>query len=166
MDSNKKFYFAIFFTSFLITWLLYIYWLDKDDFDYEFREKLKTTGIIIDVYSEAIEHEFNDHRQVKQNIVNYIDYSYVVDKIKYINNDKVYNTKYSALSQVEVEYVKCNPSNSKVVGSSKYSYNFFIRNIIPVLIISIFGVFGILLILDFFTKSNRVNDLLDFIKTP
>lgn len=161
MKPSDKTYLVIFLTCFTITWLCYIFWLEKDEFDFEYREKETTNAIIFDLYTNIVEEEINDHRQIKQHEINYLEYSYIADGIEYTNSGKFFNGNYSVSDLVQIEYVKNNPKNSRIKGQIKFSYNYFIRNIIMVAIFSLLMMFGIISLLDFLkNKLNKENSFI------
>ena len=119
--------------SFVITWLCLIFWLDKKEFDLEFREKESTTAIIFNVGSDEVVQELYDGRETNVYDVNYIEYSYYVDGKKYKYGSEYYGDSYSISDEIEIEYVKSNPLYSKIKGN-KYRFNYFIRNFIIVVL--------------------------------
>jgi hypothetical protein len=136
--------------SFVIVWLCLIFWLDKKEFDLEFREKETTTGIIFNLGTEDIVEELYDGRKTKAHKVKYIEYSYIVGGVKYKYGSEYYRNDFSVSDKIQIEYVKSDPGNSRVKGLKKDSFNYFIRNLIIVSILSLVLMFGLISILDSF----------------
>ena len=135
--------------SFVITWLCLIFWLDKKEFDLEFREKESTTAIIFNVGSDEVVQELYDGRETNVYDVNYIEYSYYVDGKKYKYGSEYYGDSYSISDEIEIEYVKSNPLYSKIKGN-KYRFNCFIRNFRIVSAFSLILMFCLINVLYFF----------------
>lgn len=152
--NNISFILIIYLVSFVIVWLCFIFWLDKNEFDLEFREKETTTAIIFNLETDEIVEELYEGRQTNVHKVKYIEYFYLVDGIKYEYGSESFGNEYSVADEIQIEYLKSNPSISKVKGLINYSYNYFIRNLILVVIFSLFLMIGIISIIDSFRKSN------------
>ncbi|SFZ91326.1 hypothetical protein SAMN05428642_1021 [Flaviramulus basaltis] len=160
MKKINNFFLIIYSISFVIVWLFYIFWLDKKEFDLEFREKETTSAIIFNLGTDEIVEELYEGRQTNVHQVKYIEYSYFVDGKKYEYGSEYYGNNYSVSDEIQIEYVKSNPSNSKVRGLKNYSFNYFIRNLIMVSIFSLLLSIGIISIIDSLGKSEIFNRLL------
>jgi hypothetical protein len=145
--------------------MCYIFWLEKNDFDLEFREKETTTATIFNVGTDEIVEELYEGRKTNVHEVNYVEYSYSVDGKKHKYGNNYYGQNYSISDKIEIEYVKSNPSVSKIKGQNDYSFNYFIRNLIPVSIVSLIVMFCIFGILDFFPHAGASVSLVPTKKT-
>lgn len=164
MKKLNNLFLIIYFISFVIVWLCYIFWLDKKEFDLEFREKETTTALIFNLGTDEIVEELYDGRQTKVHNIKYIEYSYIVGSKKYKYESEYYGNDFSVSDEIQIEYVKSDPSNSKVKGLKKYSFNYFIRNLIMVSVFSLLLMFGLICIFDSLKKSEMFNRLLYKIK--
>jgi len=160
MKKINSYFLIIFLISFVVVWLCYIFWLDKKEFDLEFREKETTSAIIFNLGTDQIVEDLYDGRQTNVYDVKFIEYFYFVDGKKYEYGSEYYGNDYSISDKIQIEYVKSNPSISKVKGLKNYSFNYFIRNIIMVSVFSLLLMFGIISVIDFLEKSKIFNRLL------
>lgn len=147
--------------SFIIVWLCYIFWLEKDEFDLEFRDKKTTTAIIFNLGTNEVIDEMYDGRKTNVYDIKYIEYSYFVNGKKYKYGSEYYDNDYSVSDKIQIEYVKSNPSVSKVKGLKNYSFNYFVRNLIMVSIFSLFLMFGILITIESLLKSKLFNNIIN-----
>lgn len=138
--------------SFVITWLCFIFWLEKNEFDFEFREKETTTAIIFNLGTEQVVEELYNERVTNVYEVDYVEYSYSVDGKKYKYWSKYYGDSYSISDEIEIEYVKGNPLSSKIKGLNEYRFNYFIRNLMPVILISSIVMICLIGVLNFFLE--------------
>jgi hypothetical protein len=164
MKQLNNLFLIIYFISFVIVWLCYIFWFDKKEFDLEFRELETTTALIFNLGTDEIVEELYDGRQTKVHDIKYIEYSYIVGSKKFKYESEYYGNDFSVSDEIQIEYVKSDPSNSKVKGLKKYSFNYFIRNLLMVSVFSLLLMFGLISILDSLKKSEMFNRLLYKIK--
>ena len=117
--------------SFVITWLCLIFWVENEEFALEFRKKETTTAEVTNIEYDMIVQEQYDGRKANAYDVSHISYSYVVDgeKYEYGSTEYVNKSKYSISDKIEIEFVKNNPSISKIKGLNDYAYNFFFKEI-------------------------------------
>ena len=164
MKQLNNLFLIIYFISFVIVWLCYIFWFDKKEFDLEFRELETTTALIFNLGTDEIVEELYDGRQTKVHDIKYIEYSYIVGSKKFKYESEYYGNDFSVSDEIQIEYVKSDPSNSKVKGLKKYSFNYFIRNLLMVSVFSLLLMFGLISILDSLKKSEMFHRLLYKIK--
>lgn len=163
MKKKKKnsFLLIVYAISFITTWLCFIFLSDKNEFDLEFSEKETTTATIFNIGTDEVVEELYDGRKTNVYNVNYVEYVYYVDGKKHKYGSKYYGKNYSILDKIEIEYVENNPAISKIKGQNEYSFNYFIRNLIPVSIISLIIMFCFFGVLDFFPKLEILDKLYD-----
>jgi hypothetical protein len=118
----------------------------------EFSEKETTIATIFNIGVDEVIEELYEGRKTNIHYVNYVEYFYSVNGKKHKYGCKYYGKKYSISDKIKIEYVKRNPAISKIKGQNEYSFNYFIRNIIPVSIISLLIMFCFFKVLDFFKK--------------
>ena len=155
MDKKfNRFLLLVYLVSFIISWMFVIFWLDKNEFDFEFREKETTTAIIFNLDTNQVVEELYEGKKVNVHDVDFIEYSYVVNGGKFEWGSDNYGVDYSISDEIEIEYVKCNPLNSKIKGSPPFSFNYFVRNLILVIVISIIVMLFLTYVLDFLNISS------------
>ena len=154
MIKSTKNYIVIFFISFVISWLVTIFYFDKNAFDIEFREKTSTTAKIFNFGTHDVVEEYNDGRNVNAYDINYMEYSYFVDGIKYKYGSEHFKKGLSIGDEIEIEYVKSNPASSRLKGLKRYRFNFFIRNLIMVIIFSFIIMLGIVYVFNIFINKD------------
>jgi hypothetical protein len=152
MKNKKDFYLIVYLISFILVWVIYIFWFENNEFDLEFREKEIATATIFNTGTNEIVEELYDGRKTNVYENNYIEYSYYINGKTYKSGDSHYEENYSISDKIEIEYVKNNPSISRIKGQHKYSFNFFIRNLILVCVFSFLVMYCIIEIFDFFQK--------------
>ena len=145
-NKNKLIVYLI---SFIIVWLLYVFYLEKNDFDIEFREKGVTTATVFGFDSEEILEELYDGRKTNVYEVEYVEYSYVVNGEKYKYGSKKLGKEFSIGEEIQIEYVSSNPEVSRIKGMKIYAYNFFVRNLIMVSILALLLMIGIFYSVDY-----------------
>ena len=126
----------VYLISFVITWVCQIFLFDKNEFEFEFNEKETTTAEIYNIDTDEVIEELYDGRQTNVHEVKYIEYSYSVDGKNYKYGSEYTDGEFSISDIIEIEYLKKNPSFSKVKGLYNYRYNYFVRNLFSVSIIS------------------------------
>ncbi|WP_456311571.1 hypothetical protein [Pseudomonas shirazensis] len=152
MKKKNKFFLIVYIISFIITWLCFIFWSDKDEFDLEFSDKITITATIFNVGTDEVVEELYDGRKTNVYNVNYIEYFYYVNGKKINYGSKTYGKRYSISDKIEIEYVKNNPALSKIKAQNEYSFNYFIRNLVPVGTVSLIIMICFFGVLDFFSK--------------
>ena len=161
MKKKKSFLLIVYVISFITTWLCFIFWSDKNEFDLEFSEKKTTLATIFNIGTDEVVEELYDGRKTIVHNVNYVEYFYSVDGKKHKYGSKYYGENYSISDKIKIEYLENNPAISKIKGQNEYSFNYFIRNLIPVSIISLIIMFCFFGILDFFPKLKILDNLYD-----
>ncbi len=159
MKKKNSLILIVYAICFIITWLCFIFWSDKNKFDLEFREKETTTATIYNIGTDEVVDELYEGRKTNVYEVDYAEYFYIVDGIKYKDGSIFYGENYSISDKIKIEYVKSNPANSQIKGQNEYRFNYFIRKLIPVSLISIFFMFCFLSVLDFFSKLEMFEKL-------
>lgn len=152
MKNKKAFYLIVYLISFILVWVIYIFWFEKNKFDLEFREKAITTATIFNTGTNEIVEELYDGRKTYVYENNYIEYSYYIKGKTYKSGDNYYEENYSISDKIEIEYVKSYPSISRIKGHHEYSFNFFIRYLILVCVFSFLVMYCIIEIFNFFQK--------------
>ena len=151
---NNKVLIYSYIVSFFIVWLVFIFFVKKNDFDLEYREKDNASAVITKVEYDKEVREHYDGRRTEVYDYVYIEYNYSVNGKKYeygeISCDIAED--FEVGDKINIEYVKTNPSISNIKGLNDYSYNFFVRNLIPVIAISIFVMIGVVFIYDKYRK--------------
>lgn len=143
---NKTPWIVLIILSILSAWVFLIFYEEKDDFDIEFREKLKTTAIIENIETEKVFSGYDEGRELYHNAF-HIEYSYLVKGKKYIHSNTVYNElDYSISDKIEIEYVKTNSLNSRIKGLIDYRGSYFTRHLFRSLILAFFGMNGLIII--------------------
>lgn len=132
----KKELLLLYIFSFVITWICFVFWVNKDDFDIEYREKAIAVATIISLNGTEVEEEKYGGREIEIHDVEYVEYSYSVDGKLLKSSSLTYGEDYSIADNIQIEYVKSNPLNTRISDSPKYGFNYFIRNLIPVSIFS------------------------------
>ncbi|TDW52724.1 hypothetical protein EV144_1011416 [Flavobacterium sp. 270] len=153
-EAQKKnnFFIIVYIISFIITWIYFIFSYDKNKFDLEFSKKKTTYGTVFYVGSEEVVEELYEGRKTNVYNVNYIEYFYNVDGKKIKNGIKTYWKKYSISDKIEIEYVVNGLEIIKIKGQDECSFNYFIRNLLPVSMVSLLIMICFFRILDFFPK--------------
>lgn len=151
MTLSRENYIIVFLISFVLVWLSAIFYFDKNEFDIEFREKGITNAKIFNLGTEEIVEEYNDGRSVDVYDVDYIEYSYAVNGKNYKYGSGYFPNGSSVGDGIEIEYVKSNPTNSRLKGVKRYRFNFFIRNLLIV------SIFSFLLMLGIVYALNRIS---------
>ncbi|MDF4204026.1 hypothetical protein PXD56_13720 [Maribacter sp. SA7] len=147
-------YIVIYLISFLVTWLLFIFYLEKEEFDIEYKEKGTTQATVFNLDTEEIVEELYDGRKAVSNIVGYLEYSYTVNGKEYKYGSSLDGKRLHKGDNIKIEYVKDNPNNSRMLGS--YTISFFRKNLVPVVAVSFLVMFGIIYLLSIF-KSKGYN---------
>lgn len=148
---EKKLHFSLL-NIFRIIWFTTIFYFDKNEFDIEFREKGIIIATIYNFGTKEVIEEFNDGRSVNAYDVEYIEYTYIVEGKSYKYGSEHFPNGYSVGEEIEIEYVKSNPTSSRLKGLKRYSYNFFIRNLIMV------SIFSFIFMLAIFYVLGRINN--------
>lgn len=146
----------IYVISFILVWVSYIFWFEKNEFDLEFKEKMTKTATIFNIGTDEAVEELYDGRKVNVHEINYIEYSYSVKGKKYKSGSTYDGKTYSISDKIEIEYVKSNPSISKIKGQNEYSFNYFVRNLISVSLISLVVMYCTLGILEKKMNKNKL----------
>jgi len=154
MIKSTKNYIIIFLISFALTWLCTIFYFDKNEFDIEFRETKITTAKIFNFGTSEVVEEFDDGRNVNAYNVDYIEYSYLVDGKNYKYGSEHFQQGLSIGDKIEIEYVKNNPTSSKLKDLKRNKFNFFTRNLMMVSICSFLIMLGVFYIFDRFNNKD------------
>ena len=131
-----------FLISFILTWLCYIFWLEKDEFNFEFGKIGFTSGLVINTQDDLLVEELYEGRKTVTHEVRYVEYEYTVDGKTYKYGDATFGQNFSESNQVDIEYIQNSPFISRIKGNDEYAHNYFLRNLIPVIVISILVMFG------------------------
>ena len=118
----------------------------------EFREKTTTTATIFNIGTDEVVQELNEGRKTKVYNVDYVEYFYSVNGKKYESSSDYFMENYSVSDKIKIEYVENNPEISKIKGQNEYSFNYFIRNLIPVSAISLVIMVCFFGVLDYFPE--------------
>ncbi len=149
---NKKILAITYIVSFILSWLLMIFWLKKNEFDIEFRRKETTMATVYNIGTDEVLDELYDERNATLHEIEYIEYFYFVDGKKLKSGSQVFGVDYSIKDKLNIEYVVINPVNTRIKGVGVNRNNFFVRNIIIVIPISIFVMIGINYVLGLFDR--------------
>jgi hypothetical protein len=152
MKKKNSFLLIVYIISFIITWSFFIFGSNKNEFDLEFNDKITTRATIFNIGTDEVIEELYDGRKTNVYNVNYIGYFYFVAGKKYKYEDKSYGKDYSISDEIEIEYIQNNPSISKIKAQNDNISNYFIRNLMPVSIMSLIIMFCIFGVLDLFPK--------------
>lgn len=152
----KKYWFIYYIIAFVITWLLFIFLIKKEEFSLEYRELGTTSAIVTDI--EDVERETgNEHKSYVYYETGYV-YSYAVNGKRYTYGDIPHNEAitYKIRDKISIEYVKSNPSISRIKGNN-YNNNFFYRYILEVVFVSFLVMIGLKGIDERIAKIHRKN---------
>lgn len=154
MKKSNKNYFIVYLICFVTAWLSAIFYFDKNDFDIEFREKETTNATIFNFDSYEVLEELYDGRKASKYDIEYVEYFYVINGIKYKYGSEDYDKGYSINDEIEIEYVKSNSFSSRIKVSNPDNYNFFKKNFIMVSIFSFLGMLGVFYAIDCLKKQD------------
>lgn len=152
MGKKNIFLLAVYSISFIMTWLCFIFWIDKIEFDLEFGDKISAVATVSEVGTDQVVEELYEGRKTNVYEVNCLKYYYSVNGKKYASGGDYSGREISVLDKIGIEYVKSNPAASRIKGQNEYSHNYFIRKLIPVSAVSLVVMICLLWGLDFFPK--------------
>ena len=142
----------VYLTAFIIAWFLVIFSVKKNDFDIEFREKGVTTATIFDFGTEEVLEELYNERQTNVYEIEYVEYFYFVNGKKYKDGSMKLWREFCVGDEIQIEYVISNPEVTRIKGMKRYSFNFFVRNLPTVLMLSFILVLGTSSLVEFIIK--------------
>lgn len=121
----------------IVSYLLFAFWIKKEEFFFEYGDVRSVWGKIKYLEENEVVQELYEGRKTVTYDELYVEYDYSVNGKNYTNSDiGLYN--YIEGDSIKLEYIPETPELSRIYESHQKKFNFFIRNIIPVLILSLF----------------------------
>lgn len=157
MEKKDSFLLITYIISFVISWILLIFYVEKDEFDLEYREKGNTTATIFNIDISELEEESYGGKKIYVNEINYVEYSYYVDGLEYKGISNSCGENFSISNKIEIEYINSNPSVSKIKGQCENRFNFFTRKLILVIFFTLIVTLLISKVFELTFNSEKLN---------